>query len=126
MMKIEGYVTDFVQIQLAAREVRALDVLMNNAGTALYDDLTRLDAAEKHLAVNLFGTFNVTRAFLPLLKRSPGAIVNSLSMAAIASFPCALRRRTIQCLVQMHADMESSPRGLPTSISGWNLIERQP
>jgi hypothetical protein len=32
MMKREGHVTDFAQIQLAAREVRALDVLMNNAG----------------------------------------------------------------------------------------------
>jgi NAD(P)-dependent dehydrogenase (short-subunit alcohol dehydrogenase family) len=42
---------------------------------------------EQHLAVNLFGTFNVTRAFLPLLKRSKGAVVNNLSLAALASLP---------------------------------------
>ena len=80
-------VTDDAQIQQAAREVGALDVLINNAGIALYDDLTRLDVLEKHLAVNLFGTLNVTRAFLPLLKRSRGAIVNNLSMAALAPLP---------------------------------------
>src|SRR5262249_5286734 len=80
-------VTNVEQIQQAVREVGALDVLINNAGVALYDDLTGFDAIEKHLAVNLFGTFNVTRAFLPLLKRSKGAIVNNLSMAALAPLP---------------------------------------
>jgi NAD(P)-dependent dehydrogenase (short-subunit alcohol dehydrogenase family) len=35
----------------------------------------------------MFGTFNVTRAFLPLLRRSKGAIVNNLSLAAIAPVP---------------------------------------
>ena len=80
-------VTNVVQIEQAAREVGALDVLINNAGIALYDDLTGFDAIEKHLAVNLFGTFNVTRKFLPLLRRSQGAIVNNLSMAALAPLP---------------------------------------
>ena len=42
---------------------------------------------EKHFAVNLFGMLNVTHAFLPLLKRSKGAIVNNLSMAALAPLP---------------------------------------
>jgi NAD(P)-dependent dehydrogenase (short-subunit alcohol dehydrogenase family) len=80
-------VTNVAQIEQAAREVGALDVLINNAGIALYDDLTGFDAIEKHLAVNLFGTFKVTRMFLPLLKRSQGAIVNNLSMAALAPLP---------------------------------------
>jgi NAD(P)-dependent dehydrogenase (short-subunit alcohol dehydrogenase family) len=39
---------------------------------------------ERHLAVNLFGTYTVTQAFLPLLVRSGGAIVNNLSMNALA------------------------------------------
>jgi len=80
-------VTNVAQIEQAAREVGALDVLINNAGIALYDNLTGFDAIEKHLAVNLFGTFNVTRMFLPLLKRSQGAIVNNLSTAALAPLP---------------------------------------
>src|ERR1700678_1617376 len=80
-------VTNAEQIQAAVERVESLDVLINNAGIALYDDLSNLDAIGQHLAVNLFGMFNVTRAFLPLLKRSKGAIVNNLSMVALAPLP---------------------------------------
>src|SRR5260370_8864705 len=75
-------VTSVSQIDRAAREVDTLDVLINNAGVAIYDDLTNLDAIEQHLAVNLFGAFKVTRAFLPLLRRSKGAIFTNPSLAA--------------------------------------------
>jgi len=30
-------------------------VLINNAGVAIYDDLSNLDVIEQHLAVNFFG-----------------------------------------------------------------------
>src|SRR6266853_509999 len=63
-------VTSVSQIAQAAREVDTLDILINNAGLAIYDDLTNPDAIEQHLAVNLFGPLKVTRAFLPLLRRS--------------------------------------------------------
>jgi NAD(P)-dependent dehydrogenase (short-subunit alcohol dehydrogenase family) len=80
-------VTSAEQIQRAVKEVDTLDVLINNAGIAPYDDLSRLDAIEQSLAVNFFGTYNVTRAFLPLLQRSKGAIVNNLSLVALAPLP---------------------------------------
>ena len=80
-------VTSAEQIQWAVKEVDTLDVLINNAGIAPYDDLSRLDAIEQSLAVNFFGTYNVTRAFLPLLQRSKGAIVNNLSLVALAPLP---------------------------------------
>src|ERR1700693_3384623 len=67
-------VTSASQVERAAHEVDTLHVLINNAGIAIYDDLSNLDAIEQHMAVNLFGTFRVTRAFLPLLRRSKGAI----------------------------------------------------
>jgi short-subunit dehydrogenase len=54
---------------------------------AFYDDLSDPSAIEQHLAVNLFGTYAVTRAFLPLLTRSRGAIVNVLSTGALAAIP---------------------------------------
>ena len=44
-------------------------------------------ALERHLAVNLFGTYGVTRAFLPLLSRSGGSVVNNLSLNAFAPMP---------------------------------------
>ena len=80
-------VTNAAQIQQAASEIQILDVLINNAGIAIYDDLTQAGVIEQHFAVNLFGPFNVTRAFLPQLKRSKGAIVNNLSMVALAAVP---------------------------------------
>lgn len=42
---------------------------------------------EAHLAVNLFGTYGVTRAFLPALERSGGALGDNVSMMALAPFP---------------------------------------
>ncbi len=80
-------VTNAAQIQRAAGEIGTLDILINNAGIAIYDDLSKPEIIEQHLAVNLFGLLNVTRAFLPLLKRSKGAIVNNLSLAALAPVP---------------------------------------
>ena len=80
-------VTSVSEIQRAADEVDTLDVLINNAGVAMYDDLSDSDVIEQHLAVNLLGMFKVTRAFLPLLGRSKGAIVNNLSLAALAPLP---------------------------------------
>jgi NAD(P)-dependent dehydrogenase (short-subunit alcohol dehydrogenase family) len=80
-------VTNAGQIQRAVERVESLDILINNAGLALYDDLSDRAAIEQSLAVNLYGPYGVTQAFLPLLTRSRGAIINVLSLAAIAAVP---------------------------------------
>jgi NAD(P)-dependent dehydrogenase (short-subunit alcohol dehydrogenase family) len=80
-------VTNAAQIERAVERVGSLDILINNAGLALYDDLSDRAALERHLAVNLFGTYGVTQAFLPLLTRSRRAIVNVLSVTALAALP---------------------------------------
>jgi NAD(P)-dependent dehydrogenase (short-subunit alcohol dehydrogenase family) len=80
-------VTDQAQIQAAVEAVDSLDVLINNAGVALYDDLSDRAALEQSLAVNLFGPWGVTQAFLPLLTESHGAIVNNVSTMALAPLP---------------------------------------
>jgi NAD(P)-dependent dehydrogenase (short-subunit alcohol dehydrogenase family) len=80
-------VTSPAQVRAAADQVESLDMLINNAGIALLDDLTDPATLERHLAVNLFGTYAVTQAFLPALTRSRGAIVNILSVNALAPLP---------------------------------------
>ncbi len=80
-------VTDAAQIEQTVRKVESLDILVNNAGVALYDDLSDRTVLQQHLAVNLFGTYDLTQALLPLLIRSRGAIVNNLSVNALAPLP---------------------------------------
>jgi NAD(P)-dependent dehydrogenase (short-subunit alcohol dehydrogenase family) len=80
-------VTNAAQIQAAVEKVESLDILINNAAVASYDDLSDRALIERHLAVNLFGLYGVTQAFLPLLAGSRGAIVNVLSEVALAPFP---------------------------------------
>jgi len=80
-------VTDPVQIRAGAERVGSLDVLVNNAGLALFEGLGDRATLERHLAVNLFGTYAVTEAFLPQLTSSRGAIVNNLSLNSLAPLP---------------------------------------
>lgn len=80
-------VTNAAHIRGAVETVGSLDILVNNAGLALYDDLSDPAVIEGHLAVNLFGTYGVTEAFLPLLLRSRGAVVNVVSDSALAPVP---------------------------------------
>lgn len=67
----------------------ALHVLCNVAGILLFEHThaTTLDAWNRILAVNLTGTFLVTKAALPHLVASGGAIVNTSSTAALQAHP---------------------------------------
>ncbi len=80
-------VTHADQIQKAVENLGDLDILINNAGVTMFDDLSDRSAIEWLLAVNLFGTYAVSQAFLPLLARTRGAMVNVLSMAGVAAVP---------------------------------------
>ena len=80
-------VTDETRIQRAVGQVESLDALINNAGVAIYDGSSDRAVLEQHLAVNLFGPWSLTQAFLALLTRAKGAVVNVLSTAAAAALP---------------------------------------
>jgi NAD(P)-dependent dehydrogenase (short-subunit alcohol dehydrogenase family) len=72
------------------RHYRRLDVLINNAGVFTYKPFVRTTLAdwEGNLRTNLTSLYLVTRAALPLLKRSDDAhIVNILSVSSRTAFP---------------------------------------
>jgi NAD(P)-dependent dehydrogenase (short-subunit alcohol dehydrogenase family) len=64
-------VTSVSQVQQAVEQVDALDVLINNAGVANYDDLSNLEVIELHLAVNFLGMLKVTHAFFATAEALP-------------------------------------------------------
>jgi NAD(P)-dependent dehydrogenase (short-subunit alcohol dehydrogenase family) len=80
-------VTDETQVREAAEQVGALDILINNAGVSVADDLSDAAALQHHLAVNLFGTLAVTGAFLGTLSERRGTVVNVVSLGALAAVP---------------------------------------
>ena len=106
-------ITNPGQIEEAAARVEALDILINNAGVSVPNDLSDRASFENHLAVNLFGTLSVTDAFLPLLFRSRGSVVNVVSLSAVAAVPimpaysvskAALNAFTIQLAAATHGN----------------------
>jgi NAD(P)-dependent dehydrogenase (short-subunit alcohol dehydrogenase family) len=80
-------VTDPTQIRGAVESIESLDILINNAGLSLPDDLSDRGAFERHFAVNLYGPLDLTQALLTSLIRSRGAVVNVVSLGAVAAVP---------------------------------------
>lgn len=88
---LELDITDAAQIEAAVKTVGELDMLVNNAGLAIYSDLADRSALEQQLAVNVLGPYAVTHAFHEMLiaAGAGGTVVNVLSLAAIAPVPTA-------------------------------------
>jgi 2-keto-3-deoxy-L-fuconate dehydrogenase len=81
-------VTDTNSVSRASKTIRAVDVLVNNAGyvaTGTILDCTEEDLRQS-LEVNLIGAFNMIRAFLPgMLSRKSGTIINIASVLSSIS-----------------------------------------
>jgi NAD(P)-dependent dehydrogenase (short-subunit alcohol dehydrogenase family) len=73
----------FDSVRRAAREIESsvprLDVLVNNAGTAIARRETTADAHERTWQTNYLGHYLLTRLLLPLLKESPAPRIVNVS-----------------------------------------------
>lgn len=83
-------VTDAAQV--AALPAKAPDVrlMINNAGVLDFGSALEapLAAVERNMAVNFYGTLNVSRAVAPVIAgHGGGAIVNLITLVALASMP---------------------------------------
>lgn len=75
-------------IAAVQKQIRRLDVLINNAGVFTYKPFakTTLEDWRSNLETNLTSIFLATEAALPLLKRSRGDVVNILSVSSRVPF----------------------------------------
>jgi NAD(P)-dependent dehydrogenase (short-subunit alcohol dehydrogenase family) len=89
-------VTNEADIAAAVKAAPDVQLLVNNAGVAAmiggdFTDPQWIPAGRQEMNVNFFGTFALTQAFAPVLKRNGGgAIANLASVASFANFPMLL------------------------------------
>ncbi|WP_329127213.1 SDR family NAD(P)-dependent oxidoreductase [Streptomyces sp. NBC_01465] len=80
----------FAAVEQAHAHFGRLDVILNNAGGAVYGAVEEFTEADlrSQLELNLFGPFHVTQAVLPYLReQGSGHIVMISTVAGLVSFP---------------------------------------
>lgn len=82
-------VTDAAQRARVAETATDVTLLVNNAGVADMGSVLEAppDAFKRNFDVNCFGLLQVTRALTPALAANGGAVVNILTLVAMASMP---------------------------------------
>ena len=82
-------VTNAAHVARVARQADDVSILFNNAGVLNFGSV--LDAPPtaftQNFDVNFFGVLHTTRAFAPTLTNHQGAVVNILTLVALASMP---------------------------------------
>jgi NAD(P)-dependent dehydrogenase (short-subunit alcohol dehydrogenase family) len=89
VVPIQLDITSPTEIAAAATRIPALDLLINNAGLLASFNIVEstVEAIERDMQTNYWGTLAVTRALLPAIEKSKGAIANVLTVASLAAMP---------------------------------------
>lgn len=86
---VDGYLVDIRnkdKVNSIANEIKEkyghVDILVNNAGVCKLETFEKMDdeLRDFHFDINIKGTWNVTKAILPLMKNTKGSIVNLSSV----------------------------------------------
>jgi NAD(P)-dependent dehydrogenase (short-subunit alcohol dehydrogenase family) len=110
-------ITDEGAVESAFAGIEALDILVNNAGVGLVGGVEQTDLADfrRLFRVNVEGMFLVTRAAMPLLLASRGAVVNIASVAGMVGVKkrfayCATKGAVIAMTRQLAVDYPTEIR----------------
>jgi NAD(P)-dependent dehydrogenase (short-subunit alcohol dehydrogenase family) len=82
-------VTSAEDAREAAAQAKDLTLLINNAGVLSFGGLTDIpvDAVRGDMETNFFGLLIVTTAFVSVLERNEGSVVNILTLLSLVSIP---------------------------------------
>jgi NAD(P)-dependent dehydrogenase (short-subunit alcohol dehydrogenase family) len=119
----------------AVSKISSLDILVNNAGTAYSMPITDMSFEEgkKVFEINVWAQLNVTRAFLPLLLKSKGIVVNQTSVVSTMAVPFQSAYNASKAAMAIFSDslrLELEPFGvtvveLKTGAVKTNMIKNQ-
>jgi short-subunit dehydrogenase len=83
-------VTDDNLVSHLSEQAPDVNLLINNAGVLSFGSIleTPIETIHQQFDINFYGTLNMARAFVPVLEQNGGgAIVNVLTLVALASMP---------------------------------------
>ncbi|CAN8101644.1 unnamed protein product [Discula destructiva] len=135
---IETLALDIVSAQSIAAcvaEIPSLDILVNNAGLCYSMPMSdvNIDEAKKIFDLNVFAQIAVTQAFLPMLFKSTGMLVNQTSVVGSVVGPFQAIYNASKAAMSMISDcqrLEPEPFGvkvidLKTGAVETNLMDNQ-
>lgn len=110
-------ITDEQEVARAFADIRSLDILVNNAGIGMVGGVeeTGPDDFRRLYRVNVEGMYLMTRAAIPLLAASAGAIVNIGSVAGLVGIKkrfayCATKGAVVAMTRQLAVDYATQVR----------------
>lgn len=122
-------------ISACVTKIPSLDILVNNAGASYSMPFSDLDIkdARQLFETNVWAQLAVTQAFLPLLLKSKGIIVNHTSVTSVATVPFQSAYNASKAAMAMFSDcqrLELQPFGirvidLKSGAVSSNLINNQ-